>query len=105
MAIAIRIQFKTPGRDDLHIPVAAQGAYHTVWLPASERLSLKWVPLFENGPTLDVKEMVEVMDELQKLRAMLAGDSKNAWLLERIEFILDELSEVDWDEVSEIFVG
>ncbi|MDC0711687.1 hypothetical protein POL68_24680 [Stigmatella sp. ncwal1] len=105
MSVAIRIKFKAPGRDDLHIPVAAQGLYHTVWLPTAERLGLKWVPLFENGPTLDVKDLLAVMDELQKLRAGLAGDSKNVWLLERIDFILEELSEVDLDEVSEIFVG
>ncbi|ATB29054.1 hypothetical protein [Melittangium boletus] len=105
MSVAILVKFKEPGRDDRYIPVAAQGVYHSVWLPMAEKLGLKWVPLFENGPLLDVKELATVMEELRKLRGALAGHPKNALLLERIDSVLDELDDIELDEVSEIFIG
>jgi hypothetical protein len=105
MSIAIHIKFKATGRDSLSIPVATQGTYHTVWLPTAEKLGLKWVPLFENGPMVDVNDLAVVMNEFRKLRESLAGNPKNVSILERIDFILEELGEVPLDEVSEVFIG
>lgn len=105
MSVAIHIKFKAAHRDPLHIPVATQGAYHTVWLPTAERLGLKWVPLFENGPVVSVNELTAVMDEFRKLRDVLASNPKNASVLERIDSLLEELSDVPLDEVAEIFIG
>lgn len=105
MSVAIHIKFKATDRGSLSIPVATQGTYHTVWLPTAEKLGLKWVPLFENGPIVDVKELTAVMNEFRKLREALASNPKNASILERIDFILEELGDVPLDEVSEIFIG
>jgi hypothetical protein len=105
MSVAIHIKFKSPERDSLYIPVATQGAYHAVWLPTAEKLGLEWVPRFENGPLVEVHALAAVMDEFRKLRDALASNPKNASLLERIDSILEELSDVTLDDVSEIFIG
>ncbi|NPD23624.1 hypothetical protein [Corallococcus exiguus] len=105
MSVAFLITFKAKDRDSLYIPVATQGAYHALWLPTAEKLGLKWVPLFENGPTVDVGDLPAVMDELRKLRDAMAGNPKNESLLERIDWILEGLSGLDPNEVSEIAIG
>ncbi|CAM4123039.1 hypothetical protein [Corallococcus exiguus] len=105
MSVAILIKFKSKDRDSLYIPVATQGAYHGLWLPTAEKLGLKWVPLFEDGPVVDVIDLPEVMDELRKLRDALAGNPKNDSLLERIDWILEELSGLPLNEVSKISIG
>ncbi len=63
------------------------------------------MPEFENGPSVKVEELPEVMEEIRKLRAVWANNPKKDWLLERIDFILEQLSELNLDEVSEIFIG
>ncbi|MBZ4373718.1 hypothetical protein [Corallococcus sp. AS-1-6] len=105
MSVAILVTFKAKDRDSLYIPVATQGAYHALWLPAAEKLGLKWVPLFENGPIIGVGDLPAVMDEFRKLREALAGNPKNDSLLERIDSILEGLSGLDLNEVSEIVIG
>ncbi|WP_233611955.1 hypothetical protein [Corallococcus sp. AB045] len=80
-------------------------AYHALWLPTAEKLGLKWVPQFENGPIVEVGNLPAVMDELRKLRDALAGNPKNDSLLERIDWILEKFSELDIAEVSRIAIG
>jgi hypothetical protein len=105
MSVSILIEFKGPCRRSRYIPVATQGVYHSEWQETAEKLGLKWVPEFENGPSVKVEELPEVMEEIRKLRAVWANNPKKDWLLERIDFILEQLSELNLDEVSEIFIG
>ncbi|NNB84418.1 hypothetical protein HI113_02080 [Corallococcus exiguus] len=105
MSVAMLVTFKAKDRDSLYIPVATQGAYHALWLPAAEKLGLKWVPQFEDGPVVDVSELPALLDELRKLRDALASNPKNDSLLERIDWILEELSGLDPNEVSRISIG
>jgi hypothetical protein len=105
MSVAIHIKFKAPGKSPLSIPVASQGTYHTVWLPMAEKLGLVWVPQFENGPVVDVKELAAVVHEFRTLREAMANNPRHSFIVERIDLILEELGDVSPDEVSEIFVG
>ncbi len=105
MTVAMLVKFKALERDSHYIPVATQGVYHADWQPTAEKLGLKWVTRFEDGPTIQGAEMAEVMDELRQLRAIWAVDPRNDQLLERIDFILEQLNDLEWDEVSEIFIG
>ncbi|QAT88028.1 hypothetical protein EJ065_6499 [Corallococcus coralloides] len=105
MSVAILINFKSTDRAPHYIPVSTQGAYHALWLPAAEKLGLKWVPLFEDGPVVDVNDLPALMDEFRQLRDALADSPKNDSLLERIDWILEELSGLDLNEVSEIAIG
>jgi hypothetical protein len=104
MSLAILVKFKAPARSTLQIPVASQGLYHSMWLPTAEKLGLKWVPLFEHWPAIEVKDIAAIMDELRQLRAVWANDPRNNGLLERIDFILEELNDINLDEVSRISI-
>lgn len=105
MSVAILIKFKSTDRAPLYIPVATQGEYHGVWLSAAEKLGLKWVPLFEDGPVVDVSDLPTLLDEFRQLRDALAGSPKNDALLEHIDSILEEFSRLDLTEVSRIAIG
>ncbi|RYZ16291.1 MAG: hypothetical protein EOO70_04785 [Myxococcaceae bacterium] len=105
MSVAILINFKSTDRAPHYIPGATQGEYHGVWLPAAEKLGLKWVPLFEDGPVVDVNDLPALMDEFRQLRDALADSPKNAAILEHIDSILEEFSALDITEVSRIVIG
>ncbi|MGZ3460286.1 MAG: hypothetical protein ACXU86_17490 [Archangium sp.] len=105
MSVAILIKLKAPDRDDLYIPVATQGVYSTEWVPMARKLGLRWLPLFRTGTTVDVEDLPAVMDEIWQLRTAMAGDPKMAAHMERVDFILESLHEVDSDEIASIFIG
>lgn len=105
MSVAMLVYFKAPERDSHYIPVAAQGDYHAYWQPTAEKLGLKWVPEFENWSIVKAEELAEVMEEFRTLRAVWANDPRTDWLLERIDFILEQLSDINLDEVARISIG
>jgi hypothetical protein len=105
MSVAILIEFKVPARDELYIPVASQGVYSTEWVPTARKLGLRWLPLFRTGTTVDAEDLPAVVDEIRQLRTAMAGDPKTTVYLERIDFILEALDEMDPAEVSKIFIG
>ncbi len=105
MSVAILIEFKEQGRQELYIPVATEGEYGTEWVENAERLGLRWLPLFQAGTSVDVTNLPTVIDEIQQLRAKLATNPKKAALVERIDFILESLGEVSPEEISRIFIG
>lgn len=72
MSVAILIEFKAPDREELYIPVAAQGVYSTEWVPMARKLGLKWLPLFRTGSPVDVEDLPTVVDEIRQLRAALS---------------------------------
>ncbi|MBZ4330253.1 hypothetical protein NR800_22005 [Corallococcus interemptor] len=105
MSVAILVKFKSTDQAPLYIPVATQGEYHGVWLSAAEKLGLKWVPLFEDGPVVDVSDLPSLLDEFRQLRKALAGSPTNALLLEHIDSILEQFGQLDLTEVSKIVIG
>jgi hypothetical protein len=105
MSVAILIEFKEPARQELYIPVATQGAYSSEWVPAAEALGLTWLPLFLEGTTVSVDDLPTIMEELQRLRALLGGDPAKAATVDRIDFILGRLRSIDSNAIAGIFVG
>lgn len=105
MSVAILIEFRDPAREALYLPLAAQGAYGGEWVPAARKLGLRWLPLFLTGTTVSVEDLADVAEELQRLRASLAGDPRSAATVERIDFVLERLHSVDLCAVAEVFIG
>jgi hypothetical protein len=105
MSVAILIEFKAPDREELYIPVAAQGVYSTEWVPMAKKLGLKWLPLFRTGSPVDVEDLFVVVEEIRQLRAALSVEPRKAALLERIDFILEALDEVKTEEIASVFIG
>ena len=60
MSVALSIQPRgTSGAAARTVPVATQDVFKRYWLPGSEALGLKWVPLFETGIPLGKDDIPE----------------------------------------------
>jgi hypothetical protein len=105
MSVAILIKFKAQERERLYIPVATEGTYGSEWAATAEILGLHWLPLFQSGIPVDIANLPAVEDEFRQLRATLLGNPRKAATVERIDFILKTLDEVNPDEIAEIFIG
>jgi hypothetical protein len=105
MSVAILVKFKSADQGSLYIPVATQGDYHAVWLSAAKKLGLKWVPLFEDGPVIEVRDLPALLDEFRQLRGVLAESPKNTAIVDHIDLIFEKFSELDLTEVSRISIG
>lgn len=105
MSVAILIEFKDPAREALYLPLATQGAYSSEWVPLARALGLRWLPLFLTGMAVSVEDLAAVVDELRRLRTVLAGDPRTPATVERLDFILERLRSVDLREVAEVFIG
>jgi hypothetical protein len=105
MSVAILIEFKDPTRDELYIPLATEGAYSSEWVPLARHLGLNWLPLFQAGTRVDVEDLPTVVDEFRRLRSALADDRRKSSVVERLDFVLERLHEVDSQEIAGIFIG
>jgi len=105
MSVAILIEFKDSTRDELYIPLATEGTYSSEWVPPAKHLGLHWLPLFQTGISVSVEDLPTVMDELRRLRGVLADDRRKSSAVERLDFALERLHELDIREVAGIFIG
>jgi len=105
MSVAILIEFKAQERERLYIPVATEGTYGIEWAATAEKLGLRWLPLFQSGISVDVANLPAVVDEFRQLRTALVGNPRKAPTVERLDFILAALEQIDADEIADIFIG
>ena len=105
MSVAILIEFKDPNQQELYIPLATEGAYSSEWLPLAKRLGLQWLPLFQTGSRVEVEELPVVTEEFRRLRGALAGSTGKSSTVERLDFILERLHQVDARDIAGIFIG
>jgi len=105
VSVAILIQLRSPERSPILLPLATEGVFARYWLPAADRLGLRWMPRFESGATVSLAELPEVLAELAAVRADFARTAAPASVMERVDYLIRALGEVDWAEVAEIFIG
>lgn len=105
MSVAILIEFKAQGRNSLYLPMATEGTYSREWGGVARKLGLHWLPLFQSGMRVEVSDLPAVVDELRQLRAALINRPGTTPTVDRIDSILEALSEVEPSEVAEIFIG
>ncbi|MEM8676926.1 MAG: hypothetical protein AAGF83_24195 [Cyanobacteria bacterium P01_G01_bin.67] len=48
-----------------NIPFASEPFFKQVWLPASQELELKWIPLFSNGIDITKTDLPLVIEEIK----------------------------------------
>ena len=109
MSVALSIQPRgTSGAAPRIVPVATQEVFKRYWLPGSESLGLKWVPLFETGIPLAKEEVPDVLRELRALDdwTRLHAPETAAVIGARLERLIAELSAlVESLEQVEVFIG
>lgn len=119
MSVGVLVQFKSPDRETLYVPVATEGTYSRYWVSAAERLGLLWLPEFQTGAIVPLDALPAVIAEFEQVRAEFARrpDMTDRFirqrmdvatmqeLLERADNVLEALKGLDPAEVNEIFIG
>ena len=109
MSVALSIQPRgTSGAAARTVPVATQDVFKRYWLPGSEALGLKWVPLFETGIPLGKDDIPDVLQELRALHSWtrVQAPETGAMIGARLERLITELSAlVESLEQVEVFIG
>ncbi|WNG26169.1 hypothetical protein F0U62_20685 [Cystobacter fuscus] len=105
MSVAMLIKFKAQDQRSLYLPMATEGTYSREWVSVARKLGLPWLPLFQTGIKVEVAALPAVMYELRQLRAALVDNPGSTPVVERIDSIIEALSEVAPAEIAEIFIG
>lgn len=90
------------------VPVATQDVFKRYWVPASEGLGLKWVPLFETGIPVGKDDVPDVLVELRALERWIQGNAPEtvAVIGARLGGLIAELSGLGEElERVELFIG
>lgn len=89
------------------VPIATQDVFRRYWLPASQALSLVWVPLFETGLPLPSEDCPDVLAELRRLKAWIEAHQPEAAeiILARVEHLISELELRCADPRVRLYIG
>lgn len=103
------IEYKSPEREHLYIPVALYDIFENGWLPASRELGLKLIPLFGTGyPALhlDRETIPIVISELKVLQTYFIDnfDNISEHYINRFTRIISVLEQAlsEFDEIEYI---
>jgi hypothetical protein len=109
MSVALSIQPRgTSAAAPRIVPVATQDVFKSYWVPASETLGLKWVPLFETGIPLAKEEVPDVLQELRALDDWIRRNAPETAALigARLQRLIAELGAlVESLEQVDVFIG
>jgi hypothetical protein len=106
MSVALLLTSTRDERSRRMVPVATQATFRARWLPGATQLGLEWVPLMETGFDVTRDNRDELVAELARLRTwMLGALGGGAYELERLDRLVDELRNVQFDEGLDVFLG
>jgi hypothetical protein len=109
MSVALSIQPRDTSASAARlVPVATEDVFKRHWLPGSEALGQKWVPLFETGIPVDAEDIPEVLAELRALQTWTRehAPASAAVIRERLERLILELTSLQENlEQAELFIG
>src|SRR5262245_30275753 len=96
MTVEMGIRHRETGTYEV-VPVATSETFRKVWLPACERLGLKWVAHFHDGALTRIPPEVvpQIIEELQRLRIWVYGHPELGPPVERVDSILRAFRETD----------
>lgn len=92
MSISLLVSGKgIPETEWKNIPVATEAIFEKKWLPVSQELKLKYIPLFQVGFDIDAGILPDVLRELHLLKAKITENSVGnevSELNERVENLI-----------------
>lgn len=92
MSISLLVSGKNiPEADWKNIPVATEETFEKKWLPISEELDLKYIPLFQFGFDIDASTLPNVLSELRLFKNKIAENpvgNEISNLTERVENLI-----------------
>lgn len=130
MSVAVVITYRrdaNPNPGPEYLPVATEGMYAKYWLTAAKALSCVWLPLYQTGAPVELKDLPAVLAEFAQIRdyfmhlvtgenqenyiigtqggAVLASAETVKHLRERSRWLVDELAKIDPAKIRELFIG
>lgn len=119
MSVSLLVEFKSPEREALHVPVATQAIYGGYWRTAAQKLGLRWFSEIPQASSAPMEDLPAFIAELEQLRAEFARRPTylGPWfrkplelpmmhaLLMRVDDMLVPLRDLDPAEVSEFSIG
>lgn len=112
MSVVLILNYPGSPEKSRQVPVAAERAFETYWLPASRLLGLNWVPAFQGGFAVQSEDIPEILEELERLRQFLASEPPGQLpagvagdMLERIDLLEAGLREAQRAPGVEAFIG
>ncbi|MFB2769544.1 hypothetical protein ACE1AT_09670 [Pelatocladus sp. BLCC-F211] len=94
MSVSLFIKYANAEKSECLIPVSTEEIFREYWQPASSKLNLQWVPLFQTGIPLEKDDVPYVIEELEKLKQFFLEMSQ-------ADTLKDESDEREWSEVRE----
>ncbi len=108
MSISLLVSGKSiPETEWKNIPVATEAIFEKKWLPVSEELKLKYIPLFQVGFNVDADTLPDVLRELRLLKDKIAENSignEISDLAERVENLISFLPDFV-KKYQTVFIG
>lgn len=108
MSISLLVSGKSiPETEWKNVPVATEAIFEKKWLPVSEELKLKYIPLFQVGFDVDADILPDVLRELHLLKARITENSVDndiSELSERVENLINFLPDFV-KKYQTVFIG
>jgi hypothetical protein len=95
MSVALMVSQAGDSNTIDYSPVATQGTFRALWIPACDVLGLKLIPLFESGLLITGDMFDDLLGELGRLEAFARQRGEelgDANLIERIQILITKLS-------------
>jgi len=108
LSISLTTRPRTPSFRATHeVPIATHEVFRRFWAPACEALQLRWVPMFATGIPLDQADVVDVLSELEALRAWTEQHSEARDTIgQRLDGLISELRALEGaSDDLELYVG
>ena len=94
--------------EKFYLPVSSESFFYSHWLPACELLNLRLVPCFAFGIDIYKENLLEVIAELNQLKAWtlknLSG-SDLEYMTKRIDLLITKLPLVFTRDGISVFIG
>src|SRR4051794_22943503 len=103
MSVSLLIK-DTKDKERRTVPVATQAIFKSKWIPGAQELHLEWVELMETGFDLTSENLVDVLDELSRLREWMERRGA-AYELERLDRLIAEVGAIRFEAGATAFVG
>ena len=112
MSVSLLVEYNDPQKEDLLVPIAAEEVFEKYWQPATARLGLQFVPLFQSGLPIKKNDIPLIISELTRLRRDIASrisstlpQEMREHIVKRIDTLLVELKLLQEDARAEGYIS
>lgn len=92
-----------------YIPLATEKTFENYWNKAANQLNLQWVPVFSTGITIEYEDLPFIINELNMVfnwvKEHVVNLETQKELLNRIEYILENLTIIFKQESIKLYIG